>query len=477
VSLRLLLALTSAYVVLLAVVALEVPLGIALRDRVDAEVRQQASAQAAIVAATAADLLTPAHRAQLQALVERTAAATRGRVLVVNRRGTVLADSAGAAMRGESYASRPEIATALRGRSVQEIRRSNTLAADLLTTAAPTVQRGRPAGAVRITQSVAAVDRAVRRSWIALALLGLLVLGLAAAVGALVARRVARPVSRLERAAEQVAAGDLSVTADVGGTREQRSLARSFNEMTARLAKLLRSHQDFVADASHQLRTPLTALRLRLEEADAALDGDDPAVAREELRAASGEAQRLTRIVEELLVLTRAPGERPPAEDVDLGSAAIEAVDRWAPAAATRAIELIAEPRSPGPVQASSGDLDRVLDALIENALAYSPSGTTVAVVAEAAAMHVADEGPGLQEGEAEAVFERFRRGRAGRGTPGGSGLGLAIARELAGRWNATVTLTPRETGGTRATVAFVPAPTAPRPPAGAGADTARRTA
>ncbi|HMJ32594.1 MAG TPA: HAMP domain-containing sensor histidine kinase [Baekduia sp.] len=476
-SLRLLLALTSAYVVLLAVVALEVPLGIALRDRVDAEVRQQASAQAAIVAATAADLLTPAHRAQLQAVVDRTAAATRGRVLVVDRRGIVLADSAGPAMRGESYASRPEIATALTGRSVQNIRRSETLAEDLLTTSAPTVQRGRPSGAVRITQSVRAVDRAVHRSWVALALLGLLVLGLAAIVGALVAQRVARPVSRLERAAEQVAAGDLSVMAAVDGTREQRSLARSFNEMTARLARLLRSHQDFVADASHQLRTPLTALRLRLEEADAALDGGDPAVVREELRAATGEAHRLTRIVEELLILTRAPGMRPPAEAIELGTSAHEAVERWAPSAATRGIELTAVPCAPGRVHAARGDVDRVLDALIENAIAYSPAGTTVAVVAEAAAIHVDDEGPGLAEGEAEAVFERFRRGRTGRGTPGGSGLGLAIARELAGRWNATVALTPRTAGGTRATVGFAPATAAPRPAAGAGAETARRTA
>jgi signal transduction histidine kinase len=476
VSLRLLLALTSAYVVLLAVVALEVPLGIALRDRVDAEVRQQASAQAAIVAATAADLLTPAHRAQLQAVVDRTAAATRGRVLVVDRRGIVLADSAGDTMRGESYASRPEIATALGGRSVQDTRRSNTLAEDLLTTAAPTVQRGRPAGAVRITQSVDAVDRAVHRSWIALALLGLLVLALAAVVGALVARRVARPVSRLERAAEQVAAGDLSVTAEVDGTREQRSLARSFNEMTARLAKLLSSHQDFVADASHQLRTPLTALRLRLEEADAALDAGDPAIARDELQAATGEADRLTRIVEELLVLTRAPGLRPPAEAVDLGTAAREATERWAPSAAARGIELTAVPGATGRVQSATGDLDRVLDALIENALAYSPPGTAVAVVAQDAAIHVDDEGPGLDEAEAEAVFERFRRGRAGRSAPGGSGLGLAIARELAGRWNATVALQPRATGGTRATVRFAPDTTAPRPPAGAGAHTARST-
>jgi signal transduction histidine kinase len=471
VSLRALLALTGAYVVVLAIIALEVPLGLALRDRVDTEVRAQATAQASIVAATAADLLVPPNRARLKTLVDRAAAATRGRVLVVDARGVVVADSAGPAMTGASYASRPEIAAALHGTDVQDIRRSATLGRDLLATAARAVNHGRTVGAVRVTQSVGAVNRAVHRSWAALALLGLLVLVLAAAIGAVVAGRVARPVSRLERAAERVAAGDLSVVAAVDGTREQRSLARSFNEMTARLAKLLRSHQDFVADASHQLRTPLTALRLRLEEADAALDDDDTGAVRSELRAATGEANRLARIVDELLVLTRAPGTRPAAEPVDLAAGATAAVQRWTPAAASRGMTLVDAALTSSHVAAARTEVDRVVDALVENALAYAPDGTTVRVLADGAALHVDDEGPGIEPAEAEAVFERFHRGSAGRATPGGSGLGLAIARELAGRWGASVTLGPRPAGaGTRATLDFG-GPAAPAAPPVASAE------
>ena len=91
---------------------------------------------------------------------------------------------------------------------------------------------GRPAGAVRVTQSVAAVNRAVRRTWLALGLIGLLVLALGLVAGALIARRIARPILRLDDAAERVAGGDLSVRAQIEGSTEQQALARTFNEMT-----------------------------------------------------------------------------------------------------------------------------------------------------------------------------------------------------------------------------------------------------
>jgi signal transduction histidine kinase len=463
VSLRAVLAIASAYAVLLAIVALEVPLGLVLRDRVDTEVRAQASGQAAIAAATAGGLFGPAQRSQLQTLADRAAAAAHGRVLVVDIHGLVVADSAGRMTLGRSYASRPEIAAALRGTTVQDTRRSATLGGDLVATAAPAVYDGRTVGAVRVTQSLAAVHRAVRRSWVALGLLGVLVLALAAAVGALVARRVARPVDRLRRAAERVAGGDLTVMAEVDGTREQRSLAHSFNEMTARLSRLLRSHQDFVADASHQLRTPLTALRLRLDEADAALEDGRWHGARTEVQIARTEAARLTKIVSDLLLLTRAPGQEPLREPVDLAAAACAAAERWEPAAATRGMAIVAEGRG-GSVLAAPADLDLILDALIENALAYAPAGSTVRLVVEAGAVHVDDQGPGVAPDEAEAIFERFHRGRAGRATPGGSGLGLAIARELASRSDASVSVGSRHPRGARVTVRFAPGTSTGKP-------------
>jgi two-component system, OmpR family, sensor kinase len=452
VSLRLRLVLALAYVLLLAIVALEVPLALNLRQRIDDEVRSQARAQADVTAATSADLLARPDRVHLADVAASAAASVRGRVVVVDRRGRVLVDSAGPGELGSDFSARPEIAAALRGRRTQRTRHSATLNADLLATAVPIVSRGAPVGAVRVTQSVAAVNRAVWRSTLGLALIGLLVLLLGLAATLVIAEQVARPVRRLDASARRVAGGDLAVRARVEGSAEQRSLARSFNEMTARLARLIEAQRHFVADASHQLRTPLTGLRLRLEEARAA--SGDP-TAREQLDAGMREVDRLADMVEELLVLSRAGERAQPGELVALGEAAARAVERWEATAAERDQRVRLAERAPGAAWCAPADLDRVLDVLIENALRYSPEGTEVAVSAIDSRLEVADQGPGIGSDEAEDVFARFHRGRAGRTGPSGTGLGLAIARELAAGWGAEVTLEDRPEGGTRALVSF----------------------
>jgi len=161
VSLRTRLLLSLAYVLVLAVVSLGVPLALSLRERVNAEVHSQALSQADVVAATSAALLSPPNTRDLEALVRSSGASVRGRVLIVNTRGQVMADSAGSSTLGSSYLSRPEIAAALARRSVQTQRASHSLGENILATAVP-VLRGRSAiGAVRITQSVASVQHAV----------------------------------------------------------------------------------------------------------------------------------------------------------------------------------------------------------------------------------------------------------------------------------------------------------------------------
>ena len=454
-SLRTGLLLAMAYVLLLAILALGVPLALNVRDRVDSEVRSQARSQADVVAATASDLLGD-DRAGLTQLARVSASSVRGRVVIVDGEGRVLADSAGAATRGRDYGNRPEIATALDGQSAQETRHSDTLDEELLATAVPIIDNGRPGGAVRVTQSVDAVGRAVRRSVTGLILLGAVVLLLGLGVGWVIARRIARPLDRLDATARQIAEGDLERRAPVEGTSEQRSLARSFNTMTGRLADALQAQRQFVADASHQLRTPLTGLRLRLEEARA--ESRDPA-AREEIDHGIGEVDRLTAMVEELLVLSRAgeAGALATAETIDLGAAADAAAERWEGPAREGGIDLaVRHTNGALPARCSPAALERAVDSLVENAIRYSPSGSAVEIVAGDHRVEVLDRGPGLAPGEEEAVLRRFHRGSAGRRGPSGTGLGLAIAQELAGTWGGGLRIANRDDGrGARATLTW----------------------
>lgn len=439
---------------LLALVAFGVPLALSLRDRVDSEVRFQASSQADILASTASDLLGPQSRLRLETLVREGAASVRGRVIVVNRTGNVLADSGGPATIGQSYAARPEIAAALVGRNYQKARRSETLKTDILATATPIRQNGRAVGAVRVTQSVASVHRAVTKTIGGLALIGAVVLLLGLAAGLVIAGQVARPLRRLNVAVRRIAGGDLAARAPVEGSTEQRSLARSFNEMTDRLAGALSAQRRFVADASHQLRTPLTGLRLRIEEAQAV--GTNPAAAHE-LDEGLREVDRLAEMVDELLVLSRAPDQpTPDAEIVDLADVADRAVERWRGAAEERSLTLVRGPdRRPGVARCQPADVDRALDALMENAVQYSEPGGEVTVAVTGGEVEVLDRGPGLEPGEESALFERFHRGRAGRSGAPGTGLGLAIARELSRRWGGDATLVPRAGGGARAALSY----------------------
>jgi signal transduction histidine kinase len=436
VTLRTRLLLALAYVLLLAIVALEVPLALNLRDRVNAEVRSQALSQAEVVAATASGQLR--NESELRRIVGTIATAARGRVIITDASGRLVADSDGPAQLGNDYASRPEIAAALRGRRFQAQRRSDTLDAQILATAVPILSAGRPQGAVRVTQSVDAVRRATRRSTLGLVAVGGLVLLLGLGAGALIARQIARPLRRLDAAAAQLGEGDLSVRVPVEGSAEQQGLARTFNEMAERLERLVAGQREFVADASHQLRTPLSGLQLRLEEARAT---GDP----EEIDAALREVDRLSAMVSELLLLSQAGEVDAPAEEVDPAAAARRAAARFDG-------RVAALDGAPVPaVRCAPADLERTLDALIENALNYGSGQVTV--VARPGAIDVLDEGQGIAPDELEAVFERFHRGRAGRAGPSGTGLGLPIARELMRRWGGDVTLANREGGGTAATI------------------------
>jgi signal transduction histidine kinase len=450
-SLRLLLLAAFAYVLLLAILALEVPLALNVTRRIDAEVKAQAASEAQLVAASASGRQGEA----LDRLVDTAARQLGGRVIVVDDRGRLVSDSAGEGLVGRDYGDRPEIEQALAtGRTAQGRRQSDTLDEEVLATAAPIAGEG-DLGAVRITQSVDAIDERVRRDVLGLAAVGLAALAFGLLFAWVLASTLSRPLRGLAEAARRVEAGDLEARAEPGGASEQREVAEAFNDMTDRLERVLAAQREFVANASHQLRTPLTGLRLRIEAA--ALQADDPKLAAE-LEAAEREAERLGRLVTSLLALAR-EGERPgPARAVSLAEAARAAVDRWTPQAAAKGTRVEAVGHDDAVALASEEDVAIVLDNLIENALHYSPAGTEVTVgwrrEGKSAVLTVEDEGPGLAPGEEARVFERFARGSAGGGAPG-SGLGLPIVATLVRRWRGSASIGARPGGGAAARIAL----------------------
>jgi two-component system, OmpR family, sensor kinase len=452
-SLRARLVVAFAYVLFLVIVALEVPLAINLSNRVDAEIKSESHSATELVAAGASSRMSDER--QLTRLVESSAQTLGGRVIVVDAAGRVLADSAGQGTKGDNYASRPEIRSALNGRDTQGERHSDLLDADILFTAEPIASGGRTVGAVRVTESVDAVNDEQRSDVIALIGVGIVALLLGVVVAFLLAGSLANPLRSLARTARRVDEGDLDARAKVEGSAEQREVATAFNDMTARMAGTLRSQREFVANASHQLRTPLTGLRLRLEAA--ALKSRDPEVERE-LTAAEHETERLARLLSELLTLAGG-GQQPAAQPLDVSEVMEAAHRRWERPAEQSGHELRVEPGAPSVVAASPADIAAILDNLTENALNYSPPDTSVTLTwssdGETVRLAVLDEGPGLDPEEAERVFQRFYRGTASTGGGAGTGLGLAVVESLAARWGGEVTLTNRREGGARAEVAL----------------------
>ena len=254
-------------------------------------------------------------------------------------------------------------------------------------------------------------------------------------VGLLLARSLARPLARLESRVRTFGEGDLTARAPAAGPPQVRSLAHQFNQMAGRLSELVEAQNRFVADASHQLRSPLTALRLRLENLEA---GADPAAVGG-IAAAAEEVQRLSRIVDGLLTLSRVGRDQPERRPVDVGAVIEGRCEAWAALAAERQVELTPEMGAQASLTALlvPGDLDQILDNLLANALDASPEESRISVQLcptdnGHVELHVIDGGPGMSPEDRRRAFDRFWQGPGSNG--GHSGLGLAIVRQLAAR-------------------------------------------
>ncbi len=297
----------------------------------------------------------------------------------------------------------------------------------------------------------------------------LLVVGVTAVLLILALRHGLAP---LDRTTAEVAARSATSLAPIDTAhlpREIAPLVLALNGLMQRQADSLQARQRFVADAAHELRTPITALRLQLQLLQSADDEASRQTAVEALQAGVGRAQHL---VEQLLDLSRAePGAMPaPFLRLELAPLAQSAVGRCNDRAENRGIDLGARIESPGALGGDAEQLRVLLDNLLGNALRFTPRGGVVdVVVADAdgcAVLRVIDDGPGIAADARERVFERFHRAPGvapAHAGENGSGLGLAIVKAIAERHGAQVTLHTGARGrGLEVRVVFPPIGAAP---------------
>jgi signal transduction histidine kinase len=291
-----------------------------------------------------------------------------------------------------------------------------------------------PIGVLILERPTARLNDSTGGLWLYVGVLAAIAMLAAAAIAITFARWVSKPLVTMDAAARKLAHGDLAVRAATGyGPPELRRMAASFNMMAGRLETLVHGHRAMLADVSHQLRTPLAALRLRID----LLATDAGPTAQAELAGAQEEIARLSRLVDGLLATARAESVTEQRVVINLLPTVAERVAAWQPVADGSGVKLVTEPSGnaaelmPGPqVAVGTGHIEQILDNLLANAIEALPQGGRVTVsvsAAEAGAqLVVADDGPGMPPAERARAFLRFFTARSN-----GTGLGLAIVHRL----------------------------------------------
>ena len=395
----------------------------------------------------------------IQPYIDAYAKVSDARVVVTNSDGRVIASNDASLVVGTDFSNRPEIATALKGAPATGERDSSTLGQVLAYVAVPVLSGDDTLGAVRLSHPKSHVDERVRNRVYGIIGAGLISFVAALVVAVLLGSTISRPIGRLRRATDKLGRGDFDARAeDDQGPREVRELARSFNAMSGRLGLMVENQRHFAGSVSHQLRTPLTALRLRLEQAEASVGRDDSAVA-EALEASRAETDRLQDMIEQLLALTRLEGSATKTVDVDAARVVRDRVEMWEPLADEQGITISVQVPTSARCAVVEGGLEQIIDNFIDNAMSVAPQGSEIRVEVVDDDGHVqidvSDRGPGLTDEQRDFAFDRFWRGPASTGV-NGSGLGLAIVRQLAVASGGEAELLGNPGGGIRARVRLV---------------------
>lgn len=400
-----------------------------------------------------------------------------GRVTVVGRDLQVLASSEPEIVPPHREHNHPDIVLALQGKEQHDIRLDEWTGARRLFVGVPLYHDDDLIGMVQVSIPYSRVEAQIRLTWLNVAGTGLLIALMAIPASLWLARTILSPVRQLQEGAMRIARGEFRPRIPMVGSDELAELSRAFNQMAEQIEALLERQRRFIADASHELRTPIAGIRLR---AEALLDGgrDDPEVADRFLREIDAEADRLGRLANTLLDLARLDDEvqAAPAAPVDLGALAREVVSRFQPYARQAGVHLALDvPDTPLMVYGQRDRLDQALSNLLDNALKHTPTGGQVTVQAmtvdrrwpsadatavsersvvtsalsrpvqpvladrpgdgaasPAVVVQVADTGPGIPAEDLPHIFERFYRvDKARSRTHGGAGLGLAIVKAI----------------------------------------------
>ena len=343
---------------------------------------------------------------------------------------------------GEDFTSRPEIEAALTGNVASGERWSETLQENLVYVAVPVISGDTIYGTVRLRFSHAGIDSAVARETTVLWWVGGGAILLSISLSLLISTLVTRPLKRIEEQTNALAGGDFTVRLpESAAPAEIQSLTSSFNSMASKVESLVRQQRAFASDASHQLRTPLTALLLRIEHARAALL-TDPVDADDRLADAEAEVARLNTIVEGLLAIARSESGGVDVAAFDVAVIARERVESWRALAEENGITMAFDGVDSAPARAISTAPEQVIDNYVDNAISHSPRGTSVVVRvtsnSSGATVEVIDSGSGLTVEQCERAFDRFWRADS---TTEGSGLGLAIVKNLVELSGGTVAL------------------------------------
>jgi signal transduction histidine kinase len=438
---------------LLILVGLEVPLGYLQHRNEQHQAFQQLELAGEVLAVLVDPALATNDMAEVEALARQSAECLDGQVEILDSRGEVLYSTHRPT---DVSASRPDVRAVLHDQAHASLRTATVAGVEMMSVAVPVRPGPAPHGAIRVSMPAEALTAAAGFRLI-LTAVGLLVLAAAGVIAFAMARWIGRPIRALEQATRTLADGTpLPPLPTTTGPPELRRLAGTLAATADRLHRLIASQRSFIGHASHQLKTPLAALRLRLEN----LEPDIAVAGGKNLRAALTETDRLAQMVESLLAMARSEQTTLPREPVRLAPAVAERIAFWTPLATRHAVRLAASGPHDAQVQAVPGAVDEIIDNFLSNALRAAPPDSTITVTWRPARptgetpmieLHVLDQGPGLTADHCAKALDPFWR------APGmakdGTGLGLSLVRKLAEASGGRALLRPGDSAGIDAVV------------------------